>query len=170
MSNRRIGAVALDVGRKRIGVAVCDPAGEVATALTVVQRRGTRKDIRVIINELGKRRFDAWVVGLPTASEQDSSMHNTARRFAQTLAATDDRPVWLVDEAMTSAQAHDELRMLGLRQARRQQVVDKVAAKLILDRWLAGATAEMVVTADLAAVHKTTAHEASTDDAMDDSQ
>lgn len=144
MTDRRRAAAALDIGRKRIGVAITDPNAEMAMPLSVVHRKGTRKDIAAILRDIGARPFEVWIVGLPTASSQSDDMNKLARGFAIALAATTELDVWLVDEAQTSVQAHNELRSMGLKQARRKQVVDKVAAKIILDRWLAGDAAELV--------------------------
>lgn len=112
--------------------------------LAVIHRKGTRKDISAILRAIGKRPFEVWVVGLPSATPQADDMHKLARGFALVLATVSDMPVHLVDEAETSVQAHNELRSLGLKNARRKTVVDKVAAKIILDRWLAGEVAEYV--------------------------
>ncbi len=131
-------AAALDVGRARIGVAVTDPDALVSRPLDVVHRKGTRKDLAAIGRMLRRHDIAVWVVGLPTATEGSDDMHRLARGFAKRLAETTDAPVFLVDEADTSAEAHAELRAFGLRNARRRQVVDKVAAARILDRWLRG--------------------------------
>lgn len=132
-------AAALDVGRRRIGVAVTDPNGEMAMAHAVVERKGTRKDIEAIVRSLAGHHYELWVVGLPTATENADEMNRLARGFALRLAEQTSQEVVLVDEANSSAQAHAELRLRGLKQARRKLVVDKVAAKIILARWLAGA-------------------------------
>jgi len=137
-------AASLDVGRARIGVAITDPEVEVALPLDVVHRKGTRKDIAAIERLIERKNVGVYIVGLPIATDGADDMNRLARNFAQALADKQPRPVFLVDEAQTTAEAHDELRLLGLRNARRRKVVDKVAAARILDRWLRGEIAHAV--------------------------
>lgn len=138
-------AVALDVGRARIGVAVTSPRGDQALAHAVLQRQGTRLDIARLLTIARETQAACWVVGLPPddGSGQGPSAR-LARQFATALADAQPLPVVLVDEADTTVEAHDALRALGMRAARRRREVDKHAAKQILDRWLAGAAAVAV--------------------------
>ena len=144
MTPRQGSAVALDVGTRRIGVAATDPGGELARPLEVLERRGTKRDLRALQAMTATLEFESWIVGLPPATEGADQMHRAARRFAEALMAADPRPVFLVDEAGTTALAHERLRAQGLKQARRKLVVDKVAAQIILQRWLDGAPAQRV--------------------------
>ena len=74
----------------------------------------------------------------------DASSARLCRQFALALAAAQARPVWLVDEADTTTVAHDGLRMLGMKAAKRRTQVDKFAAAVILQRFLDGAPAEQI--------------------------
>ncbi len=134
--------VSVDVGRVRIGLA-WSPAGEGgARPLEVIARRGTRKDGARINAAADRLKATLLVVGLPPeGAEPGGCSARLARLFAAHLVATQPRPVVMVDEAGTSAEAHASLRMMGLKAARRRKVVDKVAAAQILDRYLAGAPA-----------------------------
>jgi putative Holliday junction resolvase len=145
-------AVALDVGRARIGIAVTSARGDQALAHAVLPRKGTRADIARLLETLQQSGAQWVVVGLPPqghdageeADGEGGASARLARQFAAALAGAQPLPVVLVDEADTTVEAHDHLRALGLRAARRRREVDKHAAKQILDRWLAGASAERV--------------------------
>lgn len=138
---QRLHLLALDVGRVRIGLAMCLP-GEAAQPLEVLSRRGTRKDCAHIVAVLERLGLEAVVVGLPPQGDLPGQCSaRLARRFAEALADMQPRPVVLVDEAGTSVAAERDLRALGLRAARRKLVVDKVAAARILSRFLAGEAA-----------------------------
>ncbi len=143
-SRRHVRAVALDIGRVRIGVAIHDTDVGMAVADHVLQRKGTRRDIAQL-----QRRFDAvkgtlWVVGLPPQGPDPRTCSaRLARNFAKALTAAQEAPVVLVDEANTSREAEDHLRLLGVRGRKLKEVIDKHAAARILDRWLAGASVEL---------------------------
>jgi len=109
---------------------------------SVVERKGTRVDIAKLLPLLDKLQIDVLVVGLPPPSDDGKGSQHLCRQFARALLVAQPRPVWLVDEAGTTVQAHDEMRLLGLKAARRRIDVDKIAAARILDRWLAGELAE----------------------------
>jgi putative Holliday junction resolvase len=141
----RRGAAALDVGRARIGLALSRPGVGFAKPDKVLDRRGTRLDLAAVLAWLAPLAVPVVVVGLPP--EQDDGDNRSARLcrdFACALAAAWPGEVWLVDEADTTAIAHAELRLLGMRAARRRREVDRHAAARILDRWLAGDPAEHV--------------------------
>jgi putative Holliday junction resolvase len=138
-------ALGIDLGRVRMGLAVAREG--VALPLAVWPRKGTRLDLARLLPELARLRVDRVVVGLPPDQGDGAGSHGLARRFAEALAAAQERPVLLVDEADTSVEAHAELRVLGLRAARRREVIDQQAAKVILARWLAGAPVERVAPA-----------------------
>ena len=141
---RRDKAAALDVGRARIGLALTDDRVEVAQAWQVVERRGTRLDIQQILQLAQRQGLRVWVVGWPPQDGGADRSAQLARGFAQALADAQPLPVWLVDEADSTQEAHQDLRQLGMSAAKRRREVDKHAAKVILDRWLAGAAAQRV--------------------------
>ncbi len=132
-------ALALDVGRVRIGLAATDARGEVAQPHSVLVRRGTKPDVAAIVRLCQQLEIGVVVVGLPPQQGGvDAGSHGLCTRFAHALASAVAVPVGLIDEADTTAQASDELRLLGLRAARRRRDIDKHAAKVMLDRFLAG--------------------------------
>lgn len=136
-------ALAIDLGRARMGLAVSDPQAVMALPHSVVERKGTRLDLQHLLPLMDQLGVQVIVVGLPPESPDGAGTHRLARRFAAALVAAQTRPVVLVDEADTTAEAHAEMRLLGMRAARRRAVVDKHAAARILDRWLGGAPVEV---------------------------
>ena len=124
--------LAVDVGSVRVGVARSDPAGILASPLTVV-RTGAGE-----LDELARLAVSAdaieVIVGLPTSlSGREGAAAATARRFAANLAARlAPIPVRLLDERFTTAEAHDALRRGGKDSRARRQLVDAAAAAVLL--------------------------------------
>lgn len=133
-------AVGLDLGTRRIGVAVSDPTGTIATPHSVIERSGeTAVDhtaIAALVIEVGAERV---VVGLPVS--MNGSMGPAARAAqaeADALATVLHVPVETFDERLTTVAA-DRLLLAGrVRGGARRRVVDKIAAAVILQGWLAG--------------------------------
>ncbi len=144
LADRNQKALAIDLGRARMGLAVSDPGTRMALPHSVVERKGTRRDIQQLLALLDRLGIELIVMGLPFESEEGAGTHRLARNFALALAIAQPRPVVLVDEADTTTEAHAELRLLGMRAAKRRAEVDKHAAARILDRWLGGMAAEVV--------------------------
>jgi putative Holliday junction resolvase len=140
--------LAIDLGRARMGLAVSEAGTPMALPHSVVARLGTRRDILQLLPLCEKLRIDAIVVGLPMQQADDAGSARLCRQFAGALAVNQARPVWLVDEADTTTVAHAELRMLGMKAAKRRTQVDKFAAAVILQRFLDGAVAEQVAAPD----------------------
>ena len=140
MAQRRgLRAMALDIGRVRIGVAVLDVDTGMALADSVLIRKGTRTDIARLRERFDRLNGAVWVVGLPPeAPDPRDCSARLARNFAIALQAAQTAPVWLVDEANTSREAKAHLGLLGVRGRRLKDLVDKHAAARILDRWVLG--------------------------------
>jgi len=131
-------AVALDIGTRRIGVALSDSGGTVATPYEVVTRSGDRsvdhRRIAALVEEAGA---EVVVVGLPL------SLDGSAGPAAQAILAEVDElrgvlPVSVVtwDERLSTVEAERSLRAMRVRKGRHRQVVDQVAATVILQSWL----------------------------------
>jgi putative Holliday junction resolvase len=138
-------ALAIDLGRARMGLAISDPGSNMALPHSVVERKGTRLDLQVLLPLLDRLGVQVVILGLPPESPDGAGTHRLARNFALALAKAQPRPVVLVDEADTTTEAHAELRLLGMRASKRRAEVDKHAAARILDRWLGGAPVEQVL-------------------------
>jgi putative Holliday junction resolvase len=132
---RRI--LALDVGSRRIGVAVSDPLGITAQGLDTIQRQNKRRDWESLGAVLAKYEVVEIVVGLPLRlSGAEGTQSEKMRLFADELAAKFALPVHLWDERWTSTQANRLLRETNLSIEKRGKAVDRMAAILILQSWL----------------------------------
>ena len=131
-------ALGLDLGSKRIGVALSDSDGTMALPYEVVQRSGDRaRDHRRIAELVAEAEAEVVVVGLPYSL--DGSIGPTARRYlAETarLRATLGVPVETYDERLTTVTAERQLRETQMTGTARRRVVDKVAAAVMLQSWL----------------------------------
>jgi putative holliday junction resolvase len=129
--------LALDVGSKRIGVAVTDPLGITAQGLDTIQRQNKRRDMEALGQVLAKYEVREIVVGLPLRlSGAEGTQSEKMRRFADDLHAHFGLTVHLWDERWTSTQANRLLRETDLSIKKRGQAVDRMAAVLILQSWL----------------------------------
>jgi putative Holliday junction resolvase len=128
----------IDLGTRRIGVAVADSAGRVATAYDTVERSGDRaRDHRRIAELAAEVEADQLVVGLPLS--MDGSVGKAAKaalREADQLARATGLPVDTWDERLTTVTAHRDLMVLDLDAKQRRKIVDKVAAAVMLQAWL----------------------------------
>jgi putative Holliday junction resolvase len=141
--SERVGAVAyvarilgLDVGERRIGVAISDPEGRLAVPLSILERQGGEDDERAVAGLARAEGAEALVVGLPLSL--DGSVGPQARRvqsFADRLRRATGLPVDLVDERLTSAQARRSVAR-GAPRRKRAGPSDDVAAAIILQSYL----------------------------------
>jgi putative Holliday junction resolvase len=132
--------LALDLGSKRIGVAVSDSGGTLATPYEVIHRSGERSRdharVRELVEETGAEQL---LVGLPLSL--DGSTGPAARLVldeVEELAATTGVPVETYDERLTTVTADRLLIGQGMKAPARRTVVDKVAAAVFLQAWLDG--------------------------------
>jgi len=134
-SPRRV--LALDVGAKRIGVAVSDPLGITAQGLETIQRHNKRKDMESLGRLLKDYEVREIVVGLPLRlSGAEGTQSEKMRRFASDLESHFGVTVHLWDERWTSTEANRLLRETDLSIAKRGRAVDRMAAILILQSWM----------------------------------
>ena len=125
--------LALDVGSRRIGVAVSDPLGITAQGLETIQRQNKRKDWDALGAVLKKYDVGEIVVGLPLRlSGAEGTQSEKMRAFAGELHAKFGLPVHLWDERLTTREAHRILYEAGHPRQNHRRVVDQVAATLIL--------------------------------------
>jgi putative holliday junction resolvase len=136
-------ALGLDLGSKRIGVAVSDRSGTVATPLLVVHRtRSRRNDHDAIARLVRDEEAELVVVGLPLhLSGASGSAARAARTEAEQLATVVGVPVEMHDERLTTVTAERSMKQAGMRAGARRAVVDKVAAAVMLQSWLDGRAA-----------------------------
>ena len=130
--------LALDVGTKRIGVAVADPGGTFALPVTVIERTNLREDLERISALLSEYAVSELVIGDPvTLSGERGIAAEKIDRFVKQLARVYSGKIVRIDERMTTAQATKSLIAADVRRQKRKTVVDKLAAALILESYLA---------------------------------
>lgn len=128
----------LDLGDKKIGVAVSDPMGWTAQGLEVIHRKGSSSGVIQRIQEIaGHYEVERIVVGLPRNMDGSPGPRaEKAKDFAGRLAKALDLPVEMWDERLTTVAAEKLLIEADMSRARRRQVIDKMAAVLILQGYL----------------------------------
>jgi putative holliday junction resolvase len=127
----------LDVGSKRIGVAVSDPLGLTAQGLPTLRRRNKRVDLEALAQIVDNYDVAEIVVGYPLRmSGAEGTQSEKMARFAEDLRKHFGLPVHLWDERLTSAEANRVLRESEMSIKRRGEVVDQLAAVLILQSWM----------------------------------
>jgi putative holliday junction resolvase len=129
--------IAIDLGARRIGVAVTDGLGLSAQPLTTIPRRGGQRDLDALSAVVREHDAERVVLGLPLDAEGEKGRAaQSVEAFAERLRAVLDVPIELVDESFSTVEAEQVLLEANLSRARRRQVVDRVAAAVILRRWL----------------------------------
>jgi putative Holliday junction resolvase len=128
----------LDLGSRRIGLAISDPGTGIALPAGHLDRRGLAEDLAALGRLASERAVGRVVVGLPLHLDGRSGTGaEAARRFAAALHAATGLPVDLLDERWTSVQAERALRETSPRRRRRRKGdVDASAAALLLRTWL----------------------------------
>jgi putative Holliday junction resolvase len=130
----------IDFGLKRIGLAVSDPSGTVATPLETLQRRAGKRPPLAKLEQLGRDLdVERLVVGLPLGLDgEETEWCAEVRGVGEKLAGRLGVPVAFVDERLTSVRAERAVRSLGLPKRAREskERFDAAAAQLILQAWL----------------------------------
>jgi putative Holliday junction resolvase len=127
----------LDVGSKRIGLAISDPLGITAQGLETIHRQNKRLDFAQLEKIIREYEVTEIVVGYPLRmSGAEGIQAEKMQRFAEELRQRFPLPVHLWDERLSSAQANRLLRETEMSIKRRGQVVDQMAAVLILQSWM----------------------------------
>jgi len=129
--------LALDVGKKRIGMAVSDPLGVTAQGIETLERKRIREDLAKL-----KELADRWdvrtvLVGRPLHMSGDESRQSEyTAEFAARLGEYLGLPIVFWDERLTSAEAERMLRQAGATLGKRRKAVDRLSAVLLLESYL----------------------------------
>lgn len=127
----------LDVGSKTIGVAVSDETGLIASPLRTLQRRGLRQDLQAVAAVMQELDAAGLVMGLPLDLRgREGESARRARSLGEALALELSCPVHYWDERFSTCEAERVLLEADLSRKRRKQVVNHVAAGLILQGFL----------------------------------
>lgn len=126
-------ALALDVGRRRIGLAGCDALGLTVTPLPALRRGRFAADLAVLEPLVQQRCISALVVGLPLdAAQRPTEQATHCRRYGERLARHLALPLAFVDEHASSWEAGERHGLHGDRSG----ALDSAAAALLLEQWL----------------------------------
>ncbi len=127
----------LDPGGRRIGVALSDPTGLLASAYTVIRRTTHERDLEAIRRIAQEHDVERVVVGLPLPlSGRDGDEAARARKFGESVAEALGLPVELVDERLSSVEAERQLEQSGVRRDKWRDKLDAVAAAVVLQGYL----------------------------------
>jgi putative holliday junction resolvase len=127
----------LDVGTKTVGVAVSDLLGITAQGVTTVRRQNLKRDLKALTDLIAEHEVTRVVVGLPLnmdASEGPRAL--ASRQFGELLEKECGLPIEYWDERLTTVAAERALLEGDVSREKRREVIDQVAASLILQGWL----------------------------------
>ena len=129
--------LALDVGRRRIGLAISDALGYTAQGLETLERINNRKDYDRLAALAREKEVKLFLIGLPLHMSGDESRQaGYVREFADRLQRETDIPVEFWDERLTTVEAHRVLSEGGVTLDQRKRAVDRMAAVLLLENFL----------------------------------
>jgi len=129
--------LALDIGKRRIGVAVSDPLGMVARPVETVQSVSLNVDVARITEMARELEAELIVVGDPIHMSGDpGTMSNRAHKFGEMLEQISGLPVVYCDERLTTVEAQRILHDSGVPPKKARQQIDAVAAAVILQSYL----------------------------------
>jgi putative Holliday junction resolvase len=129
--------LALDIGKRRIGVAISDPLGMVARPVETLHSVSLNKDVAYLANLAKTLEAEQLVVGDPIHMSGDPSpMSGRARTFGSLLAQASGLPVVYWDERLTTVEAQRILEDSGVQPRKVRQQIDAVAAAVILQSYL----------------------------------
>ena len=127
----------MDVGARRIGLAISDPLAITAQGLDTILRQNKRRDLAQLERVIREHNVAEIVMGLPLRmSGAEGIQAEKMQAFAEEIRRRFKVPVHLWDERLTSAQANRLLRETDMSIKRRGAVVDRMAAVLILQSWM----------------------------------
>ena len=129
--------IGLDVGDRRIGVAISDPLGITAAGLDVIERANMRQDVHAVTDMARRHGATAIVVGLPL--NLDGSTGEQAQKvqaFGRRLTAVSGLPVIYEDERLTTISAIRTLTLQGVKTGHNKGLIDRQSAAIILQKHL----------------------------------
>jgi putative Holliday junction resolvase len=129
--------LALDLGKRRIGLAISDPLGVTAQGLPNIERTNKRSDLDVLERLAHEREVGLFLMGNPmNMSGNEGRQSAWVREFAGALERRTSLPVTLWDERLTTVEAGRVLRSSGISIAKRAAAVDRLSAVILLQSYL----------------------------------
>ncbi len=137
--------LSIDVGRKRIGLAGCDPLGISIKRLPALSRKSFSEDLRTLRDHCLKRNVEGLIVGLPLDKDGNTTQQAIyCRKYGQRIAQSLGLPLAWVNEHSSSWDARNRFNLHNDRSGE----IDSAAAALLLEQWLLeGPEVEPVITA-----------------------
>lgn len=135
--------LALDVGKRRIGLAISDGLGLTAQGMPTLERTTIREDLARLAELTAEREVRLFLIGDPLHMSGDQSRQaQYIRDFAARLTERTGIPVKFWDERLTTVQAHRVLRESGISIEKRAKAIDRLAAVILLESYLDSRAAE----------------------------
>jgi putative Holliday junction resolvase len=129
--------LALDLGKRRIGLAISDDLGITAQGLPTLQRRNNRTDLAALSRLVTERSVDLILIGNPLHMSGDAGVQaEGARAFADLVSSYTGKPAKLWDERLTTVEASRVLRDSGISLEKRKQAIDRLSAVILLQSYL----------------------------------
>jgi putative holliday junction resolvase len=129
--------LALDVGKRRIGLAISDPLGITAQGLPTLERTTVREDVARLVELTADRSVALFLIGEPLHMSGDKSRQaQYIRDFGERLTERTGVPVQFWDERLTTVQAQRVLKESGISIEKRARAVDRLAAVILLESYL----------------------------------
>ncbi len=129
--------ICLDIGNKRIGVAISDPFNSMAMPLETIFRKNFEKDLNYIVSLAKEKDAEVIVCGLPLNLDGSKSEQTLlTESFVEELKKRTDIPIVFQDERFTTMQARSLLLEADMRRDKRKNVIDQIAASYILDDYM----------------------------------
>ena len=130
-------ALGLDIGAARIGVAVSDPSGRVASPVTVLDARSISADMTPLSRLVEDYEVECLVIGLPlTLAGEEGPQADDVRATAGRIGDALDVPIEFFDERLSSTEARRAMAAAGMSEREQRGALDKVAAAIVLQGWL----------------------------------
>ena len=127
----------LDVGERRIGLAVGDTSSTLATPLGFIERTGLQRDITKVLEMAESRQAEGIVVGMPLSlNGRVGPQAKKVQRFLRSLQAKTELPIKTMDERYSTSEAELILRLAGQQPSRNKGELDAAAATVILQEYL----------------------------------
>jgi putative pre-16S rRNA nuclease len=129
--------LALDLGKRRIGLALSDPLGITAQGLPTLQRTNIRADLTALARLVEEREVGLILMGYPLhMSGREGRQADYTRDFGERLAARTGLPIRYWDERLTTVEAQRVLKSSGISIAKRASAVDQLSAQILLASYL----------------------------------
>jgi putative Holliday junction resolvase len=131
--------LAIDYGSRRIGRAKSDPTGTIASALVTIEVKSMNEAVKKVVEIIEKYEPNAVVIGYPLLSSGEKSRKCLeVDEFAERIAESYKGAIHKVDESWSSAEAQDVIHAHGKRVGKKKDRLDRIAAVIILQRFLDG--------------------------------